>query len=322
VRDTVAGHRPESVDGLRPPGRIAVVVVNYGSPDLLRRNLPGLGPVPVVVVDNHKTDGDSAAARALAGEHGWQLLALDRNVGFGAAMNVGVRAALDSGAEVVLLLNPDAEIGPDALEGLRRAALADPAAMITPRIVHPDGSTWFSGGMLSLAEGRLRLRDGTPPPRYERWLTGACLALHRDLWERLGGFDEDYFLYWEDVDLSRRCERAGGRLVVRADLVASHQVGGTQADEPQRAKSAVYYRYNCRNRLLFAAKHLPPRDQLRWLLLAPADTWRVVLRGGRRQLLRPGRTVRPAVLGMLAGAGWLLRAAARRALGSVRRRTG
>jgi GT2 family glycosyltransferase len=307
VRDTAVGHRSEPVDGLRPAGRIAVVVVNYGPPDLLERNVAGLGPVPVVVVDNHKTDADSAAVARLAARHGWDLRAQPANVGFGAGMNIGAAAAVALGADVLLLLNPDAVVEPDVVEQLRLAALADPDTLITPLLLRPDGSVWFRGGLISLPAGGLRRHPGTIPDRHSEWLTGACLAVHRGLWERLGGFDEDYFLYWEDVDLSHRCERLGGRLVVRTDLTAVHDAGGTQPDAGGRAKSAVYYFYNCRNRLVFAAKHLDRRDRLRWLLRTPADVRRVVLRGGRRQLIHPRRTVWPALTGALAGAGWLLR---------------
>jgi len=91
-------------------------------------------------------------------------------------------------------------------------------------------------------------------PRTPPWLSGACFAMHRDLWTTVAGFDDDYFLYWEDVDLSYRVVKAGGRLAVRQDLVAVHDVGGTQHDVTQRAKSSTYYYYSCRNRLVFAAK--------------------------------------------------------------------
>jgi N-acetylglucosaminyl-diphospho-decaprenol L-rhamnosyltransferase len=312
VRDTAVGYRPDPVDGLRPAGRLAVVVVNYGSPDLLERNLPGLGPVPVVVVDNHKTDADSAAVARVAARHGWDLRAQPANVGFGAGMNIGAAAAFGLGAEVLLLLNPDAVVTAEVVEQLRLAAMADRDALITPLLLRPDGSVWFRGGLISLPAGGLRRHPGTIPDRHAEWLTGACLALHRDLWNRLGGFDEDYFLYWEDVDLSHRCDRLGGRLVVRSDLTAVHDAGGTQDTSGRRAKSAVYYHYNCRNRLVFAAKHLQRRDQLRWLLRTPAEARRVLLRGGRRQLVHPGRTVWPVVTGSVAGIRWLLRSMGRR----------
>jgi GT2 family glycosyltransferase len=311
VRDTAVGYRPDPVDGVRAAGELAVVLVNYGAPDLLARTVARLGSATVVVVDNHKTDADSAATARLAAHHGWHVLAQPRNLGFGAGMNLGVARALELGAEVLLLLNPDAAIEPEVVEQLRLAALADRDALITPRLLRPDGTVWFRGGLVSIPAGGLRRHEGTVPDGHAEWLTAACLALHRDLWVQLGGFDEDYFLYWEDVDLSVRCERLGGRLTVRDDLTAVHDAGGTQNTAGRRAKSALYYHYNCRNRLLFAAKHLHRRDQLRWLVRTPADARRVLLRGGRRQLAHPGRTVWPALTGCLTGAGWLLRASAR-----------
>lgn len=307
MRDTTVGDRPETAGDARPTGGLAVVVVNYGSHELLERNLAGLD-APVVVVDNHKSAADTAAVTASAQEHGWELRVQPTNRGFGAAMNIGAAAALAAGAEVLLLLNPDAVVTPAVVEQLRRAALADPAALVVPRLLKPDGGVWFRGGLVSYDEGGLRPHRGTVTDRHVEWLTGACLAVHRDLWARLGGFDEDYFLYWEDVDLSVRCVRLGGRLVVRDDLTAVHDAGGTQDGAGGRAKSAVYYHYNCRNRLLFAAKHLDRADRWRWLLRTPADVRRVLLRGGRRQFTNPGRTIWPALTGALAGVRLLLRA--------------
>lgn len=304
MRDTAVGSRTEPVGGLRPAGELVVVVVNFGSHELLERNLAGIGS-RVVVVDNHKSAADSAAVAELAGRSGWELRPQRANLGFGGAMNVGVAAALELGAEVVLLLNPDALVTPAVVEQLRLAALADPGALVMPRLLRSDGSLWFAGGLVALDAGGLRPHGGTVPARHAEWLTGACLAVHRDLWARLGGFAEDYFLYWEDVDLSTRCEEVGGRLVVRSDLTAVHDAGGTQGGG--RTKSPVYYHYNCRNRLLYAARHLSRRDRLRWLLRTPADARRVVLRGGRRQLARPDRTVWPALTGCLAGTVLLLR---------------
>jgi GT2 family glycosyltransferase len=309
VQDTAVGDRTEAAGGPRPRGGLAVVVVNFGSHELLERNLADLGHA-VVVVDNHRSAADSSAMAALAARSGWTLLAQPRNVGFGAGMNAGVAAALERGAEVVLLLNPDVAIRPQVVEQLRLTALADRDALVSPLLLRPDGTVWFRRGLVALDAGGVRPHPGTVPARHLEWLAGTCLALHRDLWERLGGFAEDFFLYWEDVELSVRCVRAGGRLVVREDLTAVHDVGGTQDGAGGRAKSATYYHYNCRNRLLFAARHLDRRDRLRWLARTPTDVRRVLLRGGRRQLVHPGRTVWPALTGSLYGAGLLLRSLA------------
>ena len=130
--------------------------------------------------------------------------------------------------------------------------------------------------------------------------------MSRTLFERLGGFDEAFFLYWEDVDLSYRWVAAGGRLVVRKDLAAVHDSGGTQGPQRGRAKSPTYYRYNCRNRLLFAARHLDRRSRLAWALLAPAVGWEILLRGGRRQLVRSWRPWWAALRGTLEGLALLI----------------
>jgi GT2 family glycosyltransferase len=128
--------------------------------------------------------------------------------------------------------------------------------------------------------------------------------LHRDLLARVGPFDEPYFLYWEDVDYSYRCLQAGGRLAVRTDLAVMHAGGGTQEARRGTAKPRRYYRYNCRNRLLFAARHLGGRQLLHWILRSPQAGWHVVLQGGRRQLLRSPMPLLAALHGSVEGLGW------------------
>ncbi|MDQ1734498.1 MAG: N-acetylglucosaminyl-diphospho-decaprenol L-rhamnosyltransferase [Pseudonocardiales bacterium] len=301
---------------LERAGFLGIVVVNYGSHRLLAANLGGLdlGAIParVVVVDNFKSHADSAAITELAAEHGWTLHALPRNVGFGAAVNLGVNVAAGQGCNSYLMLNPDVAVDQTVLGELLEATAAEPLALISPVIERPDGTMWFQGSRLSLDEAGIRRADAPPTDRSRAWLTGACLAFHDDLWTKLGGFDDDYFLYWEDVDLSVRCVDLGGSLIIRDDLVVVHDVGGTQDADGSRAKSTLYYYFNCRNRLVFASKHLSRRDQLRWLARTPADVRRVLLRGGRRQLLRPWNSVWPGVRGASAGFSVVLRSSSNR----------
>ncbi|GAB3299693.1 hypothetical protein GCM10027451_01350 [Geodermatophilus aquaeductus] len=291
------------------PGGLGLVVVNYGSSALLRRNLAAaaaLGPhVRVVVVDNHSTDAERAAVTALAAERGWDLVALPDNRGFGAASNAGFARARELGCAVLCCLNPDASATPEVLEELRLASLADPLAVIAPRIVDSSGATVFAGSTLGLRDGRTGARHSPTRSRgpVEDWLTGACLVLSAEMADRLGGYDEGYFLYWEDVDLSHRALAAGGSLVVRTDLVAVHDEGGTQGEREGDAKSDLYYRYNCRNRLVFAARNLSRRQLLGWLLRTPRVSWEILLRGGRRQLVHSPRPLLAAVRGSLEGAG-------------------
>ncbi|MGY1732278.1 glycosyltransferase [Geodermatophilus sp. SYSU D01045] len=292
---------------------LGVVVVNYGSSDLLRRNLADarvLGPeVRVVVVDNASTPAERAAVGSLAAERGWDLVALPDNRGFGVASNAGIARARELGCVSFCLLNPDASIGPDVLDELRRASLAEPRTMLAPRIVDSTGRTVFAGSTLGLQDGRTGARGGraasTGP--VEEWLTGACVVLSAELVDRTGGLDEEYFLYWEDVDLSHRVLAVGGRLRVREDLVAVHDEGGTQGRRG-RAKSPLYYRYNTRNRLAFGAAHLSRADLLRWIARTPAVSWEILLRGGRRQLLHSPRPAWEVLRGTAAGLGIALTA--------------
>ena len=290
-------------------GRLAVVVVNYGTADLLRRNLAPVQlqdvDAEVVVVDNLSTADERRAVTELAAAEGWHLVAMPDNRGFGVAVNAGVAAAQERGCVTFCLLNPDAVVTAGVLAELRNHSLREPMSLIGPAIDTSAGDPWFHGSRLYLRDGRLQggaRRPGGSGADVD-WLTAACLVVHQELFDRIGGFSDEYFMYWEDVDLSYRATLAGGRTVLRSDLVIVHDEGGSQGPQHGRAKSALYYRYNCRNRLLFAARNLRRRELLGWILRTPAVSWEIVLRGGRRQLLRSPRPLVAAMSGSLAGLG-------------------
>jgi len=285
------------------PPRLGVVVVNYASHELLETLLLPLGRHHVVVADSFSSVREQRALQGLAARHGWQLALLADNPGFGSAANEGARLAVAAGCDVLLLLNPDAEATPEVVEALAGQVRAEPDVVVSPRIVRPDGRVWFRGGDLDLRRG---MTSSSEHP-VEPWLTATVLAVNASTWTAVGGFDPDYFMYWEDIDLSFRLRRAGARLVVRQDLTAVHAAGGTQ-ETSGRTKSPLYYRGNCRGRLVFAAKHLSTSQQLRWLVGSPVYGRDVLYRGGRRQLLHPRRTVLPAAAGTLAGAWHVVRA--------------
>lgn len=293
--------------GLRP---LAIVVVNYRSHGLLETNLVPVAQsdpsVVVVVVDNFSDDEERGAVSKTCERFGWHLRTPERNLGFGAGMNLGVATAMDQGAEAFLLLNPDATIDPASLDRLRRELQEDPGTLLAPIILRPDGSTWFGGAVLDLDRGET-LSDNRAAARgegrYSSWLTGACLLIGNDVWRRLKGFDERYFLYWEDVDLSFRASAAGFGLGVITDATAVHAEGGTHSDVSvaSSAKSAVYYYYNIRNRLLFASLNLDEADRRRWRRRGLPAAYEVLLRGGRRQFLHSARPWTAALRGTIDG---------------------
>lgn len=287
---------------------IGVVVVSYGSADLLRRNLAPAGlagpQVQVVVVDNYSTDDNRRSIEELGAAHGWHVVGMPDNRGFGVACNAGIAVARALGCRSFLFLNPDAVITPSTVAELRAHSRREPMALISPQLVSSTGEVVFRVARTDLRTGRVRRRPESEGARTNDpgdWLCGACVVVHDELLSRIGGFDEGYFLYWEDVDLGYRAVAAGGSVILREDLSAIHDEGGTHGPREGRAKSGLYYRYNCRNRLLFAARYLDRRGLLRWLLATPAVSWEILLRGGRRQLLHSPRLFFSAVLGALAG---------------------
>ncbi|RIJ56351.1 glycosyltransferase family 2 protein, partial [Clavibacter lycopersici] len=293
------------------PTPLAVVIVNYGSHELLAANLAPLSrarpDLAVVIVDNLSTPAERTAVTALADAEGWHLELPDGNEGFGTGMNRGVRRAAALGRTHVLLLNPDALITGEAVDALLRASLDDDDAMVAPRILRPDGSLWSAGSDLYLADGRIRSRRRRPEgttARIEPWLSGACLLLSVALFDRAGGFDDAYFLYWEDVDLSHRVTAAGGRLALLDDVTAIHAEGGTQGAgglSAGQAKSATYYFHNIRNRMLYAARHLDEADLRAWRRNAPRVAWEILLQGGRRQLLESRAPLAAGIRGLRDG---------------------
>lgn len=271
----------------------AVVVVSYGSSDLVEQNFAHLGAagdgIEMIVVDCFSSSSESSRVADLCRRRGWHALTLEENLGFGGGVDRGAGHAFARGADVVVVVNPDATLSVPAVHALAADVADDPLALVSPRILKPDGSLWNAGADLYLDDGsiagiRHRESFGARPRMF--WLTGACFAVSRELWQRVGGFVDDYFLYWEDVDLSARVHDVGGELRVRDDISATHDEGGTHDDRStSRAKSETYYYYNIRNRILFARLRMDAAAQSRWRRHDVRVSWGIILQGGRRQLV-------------------------------------
>ncbi|GGR48687.1 GT2 family glycosyltransferase [Nocardioides luteus] len=288
--------------------RLAVVVVGYGDPGLLERNTTqvsaALSPARIVVVDNHSTDANRVAVRALCEREGWTGVFPGTNTGFGGGCNLGAAAALEAGAEVLLFLNPDATIDAESTLRLVDAVAAEPLILAAPTVLGSDGSVASAGIDLDLDTGTMRpwrRRDDHPGADTLPWVTGACFAVTRELWERLAGFDERYFLYWEDVDLCARVRAFGGRVAIIEGATAVHSGGGTQRAEGSRAKSPAYYYFNIRNRALFARTWLSQERERAWRRGAVGAAYEILMRGGRRQLLHPVKPVSAVLRGLRDG---------------------
>lgn len=288
-------------------------MVNYGSHALIEQNLGDLagdGSTIVVVVDNFSTTTEREACARLCSASGWEFVP-SPNVGFGEGINAGVAHALALGCDEIVMVNPDLALQAADLGRLVELSAARPDDLVAPRIMTPQGRPWGRLGVIQLEEGRLYTHGDHPGS--PRWLSGACLAVSAPLWRRMGGFAPGYFMYWEDVDLSYRVQAAGGVLVLVDDLVVVHDAGGTQSTGS--AKSALFTYYNCRNRLVFAARNLDRRQQRAWLRTTAAEVRRSIGRANQSRLAaKVTRALWPALLGTAAGLLFLARSriAARR----------
>jgi N-acetylglucosaminyl-diphospho-decaprenol L-rhamnosyltransferase len=292
----------------RPSRSIGVLVVNYGAHRLLAGNLGELDKAPdiaVAVVDNFHSTAERDAVVALGQERGWELVTPDRNLGFGDGNNLGAERLIAVGCEIIVLLNPDAQLDVESCRRLADLARKNTNSLVSPKILRPDGTVWFAGSQVDLGTGRVSRVSKTFHSGPDKWLSGAVLAVHRDIWQELGGFAPGYFLYWEDVDISWRCVNGGGTLIMAPDISAVHDAHGTQIEQRESSgKSPIYYFYNCRNRLLFAGRHLSTRQVLKWIWHTPVESKRILYRGGRRQLVTSPKVIGYTVAGAVTGS-WI-----------------
>jgi GT2 family glycosyltransferase len=229
--------------GQSGPDKVDVVVVSWNTRDELLACLDGVlrsrgVEVEVVVVDNDSRDG---SAEAVAARHpAVRIVRNPTNVGFARAVNQGV---LVGRAPWVLLLNPDSLVPDDAIASLlaRLRALPDHAA-VAPRLLHGDGrpqhsvypypTLWLSL-VLALSLQRLlprslrarMLLEGDWDSDRERdvpWAIGACLLVRRSVLDELGGLDERYFVYAEDLEWGWRVTRAGHPIRFTPEVTVTH----------------------------------------------------------------------------------------------------
>jgi GT2 family glycosyltransferase len=231
-----------------PPSaaQVAVAVVSWNTRELLRDCLESLRGEPLAevwVVDNASTDGSAAMVRDEFPQV--QLLALESNVGFGPAVNL---VAARTTTPFVAPANADVALRPGALTALLAAARRSPrAGVLAPRLVLPSGETQhsvyafptlpftlaFNLGLAQRFGDRLCL-EGHWDPERERdvdWALGAFLIVRREAWNAIGGFDEQQWMYAEDLDLGWRISRAGytTRYVPGARVLHHASAATTQA---------------------------------------------------------------------------------------------
>jgi len=227
--------------------KISAVIVNYNAGPLLRDCVNSLLACPldveVIVVDNASHDGSLDALAGLAPVH---IIGNPTNVGFAAACNIGMQAAL---APYVLFLNPDCSFQPGAIAALLRVLQSDErVGMVGGLLVNDDG-TEQGGGRRAVptpwrsfvrAFGLHRFADRWPKLFYDFHLhkqplpevpieveaiSGACMLVKREVVEDVGLWDEGYFLHCEDLDWCMRFRQRGWKILFVPDARINHALG-------------------------------------------------------------------------------------------------
>ena len=256
--------------------RLAIVVLNWNGLEDTRALLASLRLLRrpegweafTIVVDNGSTDG---SALKLAVEHPEvELLALPENRRFAGGNNVGLRRALERGADAIMLLNNDTAADPELAEKLLLALEQDPAAGAAAPLIYfgpPSRVIWYAGGrcipslgwtshrgLRRLDRGHYRSVEATG------YLTGCCLLAWRSVWEKVGLLDEDYYIYAEDADWCLRARAAGYRLLFVPGARLWHKVSASSgAMSPWK----IYHRLRANLRLF--SRHARGWGRVTWI---------------------------------------------------------
>jgi GT2 family glycosyltransferase len=221
----------------------------------------------VVVVDNGSEDGSPEALRNDFPDA--TLIRNGKNLGFAAGNNVGIRAALEMGAEYVLILNNDTEVDPNLIGELVSVCEGDRSIGISTAkmyFMNPPNLIWFAGSRVNLWTGSCKhvgygetdhgQFDAITEPGFA---TGCCFLVRADLLKKLGGFEERFFIYSEDADFSLRCRKAGYRIVFNPRAKLWHKESGTMAKNTRnghRARATPLQHYLiARNGIFVVRRH-------------------------------------------------------------------
>jgi GT2 family glycosyltransferase len=269
--------------------KVAVVTVTYNSGDVIDDFMRSIlaqehRSVVVYIIDNASTDD---TLRRVGEFHDSRIRVIESggNVGFAAGCNTGMRVALADGCSHVLILNNDTVFGSTLVSGLLRAE-ADLGADITvPKIYRFDepNRLWAAGGRFRSLRGYASEHlgeDEIDTGQYEtarqvEFAPGCCFLIRSSAIDRLGYFDERYFVYTEDADYCWRAKSLGVKLWYTPSVSLLHKVSSLTGG----SGSSFFVRYTTRNRVVFIRKHLPAHTALPWLLaLQLLIHWRVLSR--------------------------------------------
>ena len=270
-RDEISAVRSEN---------LSIIIVNYATPQLCNDCLDSVNSThpesidKTLVVDNKSPDrsieliSDYLSRNSLKKSIG--LITSDKNNGFSSGNNIGIKT---TSSEFVLLLNSDTIVRPGAIESLVKTLQDNPKmGMASPRLEWPDGSPQESCFRFHRPINELIRSASTGPittlfKRYEvplrvsdkvsfpEWTSFACVLIRRQVFEDIGLLDEEFFMYFEDVDFCKRARQAGWQIIHNPEAHVVHLRGGSSPVKSQAAKKKRLPRYFYESRTRYYYKH-------------------------------------------------------------------
>lgn len=267
--------------------RVAIIILHYGSTSNTLACLASIKKLKrehytplLIIVDNGskeklKTKDIKFNIGKVATIHN------EENLGFTGGNNIGIRYALEQGADFVLLLNNDTLVDQHLVASLLESAESNSeVGIIAPKIYFAAGYEfykerysekdrgkviWYAGGIINWKNvvGRHRGVDEMDEGQYKKeedtdFASGCCMFVKREVYEKIGLLDEKYFLYYEDSDFSLRAKRGGFKIVFAPGAMLWHKNAGAAGG----SGSSLQDYYITRNRLLFGMRYAPIRSKI------------------------------------------------------------
>lgn len=248
--------------------KIVVVILNFKVKNLALKCINSVKKsswenLEIVMVDNNSQDGLEEETNKLEGV---KFIQTGKNLGYTGGNNIGIKKGLEMGAELILILNPDTTISKDIVEILAKSLEKEDAGIIGPKIYFSSDSEkkiWYAGGVFDTANviGSHRGVNEEDHGQYNKieetdYVSGAAMMVKAEVFNKIGFFDERYFLYYEDSDFCFRARKAGFKIIYNPKAIVYHENAKSTG-----LGSPLQDYFITRNRMYFASKFLPFRTK-------------------------------------------------------------
>ena len=207
--------------------KVFIVILNYNGRDVIKKCLTSVFKIDypdfeVVIVDNNSSDGSFEMAKSTFSKA--SFIRNEENLGFSAGNNIGIRFALERMADYVLLLNNDTEVEAEFLKKLVEEGEKNEAIGVLSPVIFFENKqdVWFSGGKINWLKMKTAHEQNIKKDEVykTKYVTGCAMLIKAGVFKKIGLFDENFFLYWEDADFCLRARKAGFKsLIVSASWV-------------------------------------------------------------------------------------------------------